>query len=178
MKALIIAVIISVFSVFSCTPKNIEPWTPPEIKFEKTSEYSVQEQLDAIPKPSVPVRIFVKEIDEKTYQVVENKNEATHVMLAPQEYAKVGALVKLAKTYKELVLDQEILINTYIDQINALKELHKMEQMKAQKYRELWISSENAYRQEVRDHKFDNFVNKTALYGVTISSIVILLLLL
>ena len=99
-------------------------------------------------------------------------------MLAPSEYAKVGAVVKLAVTYKELTLDQEKLVNTYIDQINALKELLSMEQRKSEVYRELWISSENAYRYEKWEHNWDNRFHKAGLYGITIGSIVILLLLL
>ena len=178
MKKIIILLILSVFLVIACSPQNIKPWTPPEIKFEKTSPYSVQELIDKIPKPSPPIRIFVKQIDEKTYEVIENKSEATHVMLAPKEYAKVGAIVKLTKTYKELILDQEILINTYINQINALKELFAMEQKKSQMYQELWISSENAYRQEVRDHKLDNVIHKATLGGIGIGSLILLFLLL
>jgi hypothetical protein len=130
----------------SCAPAEFKPFKPDPIVFEKTPAYSVQGDLDKIPKPEPLVRMYVKKITETTYEVVAIKEEATHIMLAPSEYAKVGALVQLAKTYKELALDQEILINTYIDQINALKELLSMEQRKSEVYRELWISSENSYR--------------------------------
>jgi hypothetical protein len=99
-------------------------------------------------------------------------------MLAPSEYAKVGAVVKLAVIYKEIVIDQEALVNTHVGQINALKELLVMEQRKAEVYRELWISSENAYRLEKWEHKWDNRLHKAGLYGITIGSIVIFLLLL
>ena len=161
-----------------CAPAPFKPFEPEKITFTKTDPYSVKEELDAIPKPEPIVKIFVKKTGDKTFEVVEDKNEATHVMLAPSEYAKVGAVVKLAKTYKELALDQEILVNTYITQINALKELVAMEQRKAEVYRELWIGSENAYRQEEWQHKWDNRINKAGLYGVTMGSIVIFLLML
>lgn len=161
-----------------CAPKPFVPFKPEPIKFEKTDPYSVQEDLAKIPKPEPIKRMYVKKIDEKTYEVVENKEEATHIMLAPSEYAKVGALVKLAKTYKELAIDQEELVNIYIDQINALKELLAMEQRKAEVYRELWISSENAYRYEAWEHKWDNRLHKAGLYGITLSSLVVFLLLL
>lgn len=174
----IIALLMIIFFLVSCAPAPFKPFKPEQITFEKTPPYSVQEDLNKIPKPEPLKRMYVKEIDDKTFQVVATAEEATHIMLAPAEYAKVGALVKLAKTYKELVLDQETLINTYIEQINALKELLAMEQRKSEVYRELWISSENAYRQEEWEHKWDNRINRTAMYGITAGSIVILLLLL
>jgi hypothetical protein len=177
MKRIVTLIIIALFFI-SCAPAPFKPFKPEQITFDKTPSYSIQEELDKIPKPEPLKRMYVKQLDDKTFQVVATSEEATHIMLAPSEYAKVGALVKLAKTYKELVLDQEVLINTYIEQVNALKELLAMEQRKAEVYRELWISSENAYRQEEWEHKWDNRINKTAIYGVTAGSLIVLLLLL
>jgi hypothetical protein len=177
MKKLIALLIIGMFIV-SCAPASFKPFKAEPIKFEETPSYSVQEEIDKIPKPEPLKRMFVKKIDDTTYQVVANRAEGTHVMLAPSEYAKIGALVKLTKTYKQLVLDQEKLVNTYIEQINALKELLAMEQRKSEVYRELWISSENAYRYEKWEHDWDNRIHKTGLYAITIGAIVVALLLL
>lgn len=178
-KIIYVMLILSfIFTVVSCGPKPLDPWKPPELKFEQTDPYSIKEELDKIPKPEPIVRIYAKKISDDSFQVVTSSEQADFIILAPREYAKIGAVVKLAKTYKELVLDQEQLVNTYITQINALKELIALEQKKSQMYRELWISSENAYRQEVRDHKVDNAINRTGIYGVTIGSIVIMLLML
>jgi len=177
MKKLITLGILILF-IISCAPPQFKPFKPEPMKFDKTDPYSVQEYLNSLPKPEPLKRIYVKKVDDTTYQTVQNKEEATHIMLAPSEYAKVGAVVKLAKTYKELAIDQELLMNTYIDQINALKELLVMEQRKAEVYRELWISSENAYRYEAWEHKWDNRLHKAGLYGITLGSIVIFLLLL
>ncbi len=178
MKKLIALIIIGSFVLLACAPPPFKPFKPEIIKFEATPSYSVTDQINAIPKPQPPKRIYVKKISDKDFEVVATKEEATHIMLAPAEYAKVGALVKLTKTYKELVLDQEVLMNTYIDQINALKELLVMEQRKAEVYRELWISSENAYKYEVWEHKWDNRIHKASLYGITVGSLIVLLLLL
>jgi len=173
-----VSLLFLIWVLFSgCAPAPFKPFKPDPIVFDKTPIYSVQEELDKIPKPDPIVRVYAKKISDTTYEVVENKEEATHIMLAPAEYAKVGALVKLAKTYKELTIDQEKLVNTYIEQINALKELVAMEQRKSEVYRELWISSENAYRHEKWEHDWDNRIHKTGLYGITIGSIVVFLLL-
>lgn len=177
MKKIITLLIIGMF-LLSCAPAPIKPFKPEAIKFDESPAYSIQEDLDKIPKPSPIKRMYVKKLTDKSFEVVADKAEATHIMLAPKEYAKVGAVVKLAKTYKGLILDQETLINTYIDQINALKELYAMEQRKAEVYRELWISSENAYNQEKWEHAWDNRIHKAGLYGITIGSIIIMLLLL
>jgi len=177
MKKIITLLIIGMF-IISCSPPAFKPFKPEVIKFDKSPVYSIQEDLDKIPKPDPIKRMYVKRITDKSFEVVADKSEATHIMLAPKEYAKVGAVVKLAKTYKGLVIDQEALINTYIDQINALKELYAMEQRKAEVYRELWISSENAYNQEKWEHDWDNRIHKAGLYGITIGSIIVFLLLL
>ena len=177
MKKIIILIICGLL-VLSCAPAPFKPYKPEVIKFDKTPPYSVQEELDQLPKPEPIKRMYVKETSDKTYVVVADKVEATHVMMAPAEYAKVGAVVKLAVTYKGVAIDQEVLMNTYIDQINALKELLAMEQRKSEVYRGLWISSEDAYRREKWEHDWDNRIHKTALYGITIGSIVVLLLLL
>jgi len=177
MKKILSILLIGVFLI-SCAPAPFKPFKPEPIKFDKTEPYSVQEQLDKIPKPDPIERMYVKKLTETTFEVVADKAEATHIMLAPSEYAKVGAIVKLAKTYKELLLDQETLVNTYIEQINALKELLAMEQRKSEVYRELWISSENAYRQEKWEHDWDNRLHKAGLYGITFGSIIVFLLLL
>jgi hypothetical protein len=177
MKKIIALILLALF-VVSCAPAEFKPFKPDPIIFNKTEPYSIQEYLNSLPKPEPLQRIYVKKIDDTTYQTVQNKEEATHIMLAPKEYAKVGAVVKLAATYKELAIDQEKLINTYISQINALKELLAMEQKKTEMYRELWIGSENAYRYERWEHKVDNTINKAGLYGVTMGSILIFLLML
>ena len=177
MKKLIALLIVGIFLI-SCAPPPFKPFKPEVIRFDETPSYSVQEEIDKIPKPEPLKRMYVKKVDDTTYQVVSDRAEASHIMLAPKEYAKVGALVKLTKTYKELVIDQEALVNTYIEQINALKELYAMEQRKSEVYRELWISSENAYRQEKWEHDWDNRLHKAGLYGITIGSVVVFLLLL
>lgn len=178
MKRIITVMILCLFLFVSCGPQLLKPYDPPKLEFENTPPYSIQEDLDKIQKPAPIQRIYAKKVGEDSFQVVENKEEADFIVLATKEYAKVGTVVKLAKTYKEIILDQEKLVNTYIDQINALKELVALEQKKSQMYRELWISSENAYRQEAYEHKWDNRINRAGIYATTLGSIVILLLML
>ena len=165
--------VIMILILISCAPATFKPFKPPAIQYDRLDGYFIQDQLDMIPKPEklVPIYVIVK---GETIQVIkkEEKSKATHILLAPKEYAKVGGLVKLAKTYKSLTIEQETLVNTYIDQINALREMLELERQKALLYRELWVDSENAYRQEVADHKRDNMINRTGMYLITIGSII------
>ena len=91
----LIAILLIGFFIMSCAPPPFKPYKPEVIKFDETPSYSVQEELDALPKPEPIKRMYVKKITDQTYEVVVDKAEATHVMMAPAEYAKVGAVVKL-----------------------------------------------------------------------------------
>ena len=91
--------------------------------------------------------------------------EAKFVVLVPAEYARIAALLKYARAHKDIVKEQEILLNVYIEIINSLKEYLALEQAKAEEYRQLWADSENAYRQERYQHRLDNAINK-GLFGI------------
>ena len=158
----------------SCSPAQFKPYTPPEIKYDKLDYYDIQQQLDMIPKPDKLIPVYVV-ISGETVTVLnkENKDKATHILLAPKEYAKIGGLVKLATTYKSLTIEQEALVNTYIDQINALREMLELERQKTILYKELWVDSENAYRQEKAEHDRSNFINRAAMVIVTIGALVV-----
>jgi hypothetical protein len=99
---------------------------------------------------------------------------ATKLILTSDEYKNIGIIMSMTKAYKETALAEEILINTHIDIINNLKELVALEQKKSKDYRELYINSENLYRQEVWEHKWDNRINGTMMYLVTFGSILLI----
>lgn len=173
-KCLIILILLT-----SCAPAQFTPFTPPEIQYESTPPYSVEETLAAIPKPSKIERVYVKMTQlpssgEFTALVVASRSEATHILLVPKEYAKVGGVLKVAKAYKAVALEQENLINTYISQINTLKELLALERQKTIMYKELWVDSENAYRQEKYDHDVDNIFHRGVIGTMVIGLIVVL----
>ena len=168
---ILIAIIICVG--VGCSPKKLEPFYSEPAKFNKTPKYNIKADLDKLPKPDKLKPIY---IDDEFNLVSADK--ATRILLIPKEYKKIAELLKLCKAYKDVALEQEVLINTYISQINALKELLAMEQEKSKFYHDLWLSSENAYRQERHDHKVDNALGRISTYLMTIQSIVVLLLIL
>ena len=163
-------ILLVTFVVASCAPAEFKPWTPPEIVFEPTELYDIQEALARIPKPEKLKPLYVSMQGDTVTQV--SRDQATHILLVPQEYAKVGAVVKLAKTYKQIVIEQEGIINSYIEANNALKELLALERQKVLMYREMWVDSENAYRQEKYLHDRDNLINRTGMTLITIGAII------
>lgn len=174
MKKFITLLVLTTF-LFSCAPRPFNPAKPLELKFDPTADYSIQEKLAALPKPDKLVPVYVSITGDQIVKL-DSPEGATHILLVPKEYAKIGSLLKLAKTYKSVAIEQEHLINTYISEINALKELVALERQKTIMYRELWVDSENRYRQERHEHTMDNAIHKTGLVLITIGSFIALAL--
>jgi hypothetical protein len=170
-KLIIIGLLILAIGFLGCAPKFVpnDKQYQLDVKFEPTPKYNID--LSTITKPEKPVKIWV---DEK-FQVTDEKN-AKYLILAPQEYAKYIAQLQIKETYREIIEKQEILINTYIDQINALKELVALEHAKAMYYRQLWVDSENAYQQEKYDHQVSNTINRVITGIITVGAIVVCIL--
>lgn len=156
--------------IAGCAPTPFVAKEPFKVEFESTPEYKVD--LSGIIQPDKPVKVWV---DEK-FNVVESSKDAKYLVLTKKEYAKYVAQLQIKETYKEIIMQQEILINTYITQINALKEYIALEQAKSQAYKEMWVDSENSYRQEKYDHKMDNIINRGSLGAIGIGSLILLIL--
>ena len=174
-----IATILCLAMLCSCAPAKFEPFVPPVITMEETAPYSIAAQLEELPKPEPLVRTYVVEAKDSAGNVTyvpTASSKATHILLTRDEYAKVGVLVKRAVAMKEIALEQENLINAYIDQLNHVKKLFLLEQEKANTYRQQWIDSENAFRQEKAQHTWDNRINRTSMYLITVGSIIVLAL--
>lgn len=154
-KILILLTIL--FCCVACGPKQFKPAELPKIEFNATSEYHLD--LDKIQKPEKIVPQFAK-LSGNNLVFVSDSKEATHVVLVPQEYAKISEIINLAITYKSITKEQEVLINMYISQVNSLKELIAVQQETTKQYRELWIAAENSYRYEQYIHNQDNMYNK------------------
>ena len=93
MKTKILCIVL-IFLLFSCSPKQFNPYKPPDLNLKPTPAFDIKEDLNSIPKPSKIIPMYVKEIDESNYVIVENSGEATHILLTPLEYAKIGAVIR------------------------------------------------------------------------------------
>ena len=158
-----------------CGPKtftpNIEP--PAPIEIEPTKPFTVQPDLEKIVKPKPLNPIYIKLNDDGTITQLPTADGATHLLLSPTEYSKVGALLKLAKTYKALVIKEEEIINTYIAQNNALKELLKLERQISLHYYNLWVNAENLRLQAEYTHQIDSAVNRITTVILSVGALAV-----
>ena len=165
--------------LFSNCATTFQPYQPPEIKFERTSKFEVGfQKIENESKKIGDINLVFVKVNEtnNNLEIVENEEEATHILLIPEDLNKITAKLEIGSQYKEIAISEEALINTYINQINALKEFIEIERVKSLTYRELWVNSENAYRQEKRDRGMDNFHNKITTFllsGIAILAIVL-----
>jgi len=167
MKKVLVYLTLFLFLLTSCAPAKVIPVKRFDPKFERTPPYEVSIDL---PKPDKIVPIYVDENFQRT-----TIDKAKFVVLAPAEYAKVAAIVKLAKNYKAIAKEQQVLVNIHIDTINALKEYVALEQAKFRAMEELSVHYQNAYNQEAYYHKLDNAIHKGMFAVITIGAIIALI---
>ena len=158
----------SLFLLSSCAPKEFRPQKPETIQFEKEEPYSID--LNQIAKPD---KLMPTYLDENFEQV--SVDQAKYILLTPKEYAKIAAILKICSTYKEIINEQTKLINIEIEKSNGVKEYIMLEQRKRDGYYELWVISENAYRQEKYYHDVDRYSNYFLFGGITIIVLLIAL---
>jgi hydrogenase maturation factor HypF (carbamoyltransferase family) len=101
-------------------------------------------------KPFIPPKVEF----EKTEKYV------LDLAFTRDEFKKIMALSAGYNSQQVLLKDHEALVNTYIAEINALKELVALREQIIEQYIQLYAMSENAYRQERYEHKWDNAENK------------------
>ena len=163
-RNLIIIFFICILTV-GCYSKKFEPYSEKDLSFEKQKPYVID--LDSIKKPE---KINCQYLDDNYNEVSED--EATYVLLNPEEYSKIGSLLILCKTYKDIIKEQENIININIDKQNMLYDFIILEQEKKNKYKELWAISEDSYRQE----KFKNSIDRYSLYFISSGLLIALLI--
>jgi len=152
----------------SCAPATFKPYTPPEIKFNRTPEYSNKTVLAEI-KGLGKIKLKPMYVDKHMKKT--SPSNADYVILTDKNYKDIGVLIQKAKAYKSLAIEEEILINNYISIINTQKEYVELERQKAREYRQLWVMSENNFRMEEYRHTRDNVINKVTHYILVIGGI-------
>ena len=156
----LIAWVCVLMMLVSCAPKEFTPYTPEKLVFEKTPYYELDlSRLGEFPD-LVPIYV-----DENFKEVP--RKEAKYAVLAPAEFKKIAIMKKAYLTNRKVAFEQAKLINTNVEIINGLKEFVTLEQQKTSAYRELWINSENNYRQEQHNRRMDDLQNK-AVWGLVI----------
>jgi hypothetical protein len=152
----ILTLIAALVLLISCAPAPYKPFVPPEIKFEKTQPYVLD--LSALKKPGKPSYVA---LDANMKPITaENPGTAKYLVFTKAEFKKIMALSAAYNDQQEILQSHEDLVNVYISEINALKELVALREQIIKQYIELYAMSENAYRQERYEHKWDNAESK------------------
>lgn len=176
MKVIAYLLLIVVLLEAGCSPPTVNPVIPNKTEFEKTPSYTIKDKLDSMPKPTQLVLTYVKVYGNKVVKV-DNPADADMVLFSFEEIRKVTALKELAISYKDIILNQEVLINNYIATINSLKELLAIKDAIIQQYATMYANSENAYLRERYEHGKDNLINKIFFYTTSLGAVVLALVL-
>lgn len=168
-QVIVVGVLLAIITVLlaSCSPGKFDPFRPPEVNAVPTKKYEFESPFE---KPSAPKKILL----DKDFKVTTVREEAKYIAFDPTEFAKIVVLNKLYNAQEEIINDHVKLVNVHIETINALKDLLALKDAEVNEYISLWANAENAYREEKHTHTLDNAINKTAMYIVTIGSIVLL----
>lgn len=162
--------------MFSISCASTKPFEAPKLepaKFEPTEKY----KLDLTPlenaKPTPPVPVYAV-MDEKkqTITITNDPKNANSVVFTTAEYAKVGSVIKIAATYKEVAIQEEALINLRIDEINSLKQLVAIKDAQIAVYRDMYMESMKLYNEERRQHHRDNVrhdIKEVIMFGGAIA---------
>jgi len=168
--SIIIGIMFIAGTLVSCAPKKVTQIKITPVQFEQTPH--IQNQLDTIPDPGKPKALFIDENGE----ITTDSAKAIYVAFSKADYPKVVANLKLKETYKDMYLANVEVTNQYIDTLNGLKELINQDQQFIQLLNERQSYFENQYRQEVYDHKIDNFYHRTIIGLMGVGAIVIAIL--
>ncbi len=156
LKRLIVLFFIALFlgGTIACAPSDYKPYVPPKVSFDKTEAYVLD--LTKIKKPDKPNYIMLN----AQMQPIAEGEDPKYLAFTREEFKKIMALSELYNAQQELLTDHEILVNTHIETINALKEVIAIKEQMIDQYVALYTASENAYRYEKWDHNWDNVNNK------------------
>ena len=138
MNKLIIYLIICLYLLFltGCQTLNHKSKSvqPPEKSNIKITPYSsLLKEFDQIKKPEPIIPRFVITSDDYNFTITDINN-ASHVLLSPEEYYKINQLINLTKTYKNLVYKYDDLLNKQNEQLIVFKQLVDKESNKSAEY--------------------------------------------
>lgn len=173
----ILLLAISSITIAGCQTKSfdVKGYEPPALNEVKPIE-KYQLDLSKIKKPDAPNFEFavIDSLGNITF-VDPNKSEfsPTHIVLKADEFKKIEALLDLTGTYKNLLSEQEALINTHVELVNSYISRLQMERELTRQYYFLWKNADDALEKERKSHTWDNIINKTTTVFTVIGGIVI-----
>ena len=165
------SLILLILFVTGCATTPLIDKPLPKLDFKKEEVYVLD--TSSLTETEAPNFIFLVQDKDGSFRYAEEDETPTFAALTQDELVKIDSMLTLKNAYKSISKEQTYLINLERDKINALKEMLYLERESRQLERDLRLESENAYRQERRDHKIDNVINKGTLVLTVIGAVAI-----
>lgn len=162
---LLISIFVLVFA--GCAPSQFEPYEPPKVDFEETEKYDPD--FSELEKPDKPEFVYL----DGDFEKVDDPDKAEYAALANDDLKKILTLSKQYDAQAEVIGKQTDLVNTHVDQINALKEIVEMKEVQMEQYISLYTTAQNRYLQEQHEHRVSNLKKDVTMYIMTIGAIAI-----
>lgn len=161
MKIKILSIILSSIFIIGCATTNskLDPKVLDPIQIEKTEIYKIDTRnID---------ELFISTLEDVNNNILitTNNDDETVIIMDEETFAKIADISEITEAYQNIINEQANLINVYIDEINALKELIKLERERAIVYKDLWVTSNELYLQEAKLRKRDNLMYNIKFYG-------------
>jgi len=145
---------------------RLEPYS-----FEPEQVYVLD--TSSIPKIDPPNFIFLKKNTDGSIRIAKDTETPDYAALDVNELKKIEAMLTVRDMYKDISKEQESLINIERSKNKVLKEMLTLERQARKTEQQLRLDSEKRYRQEIRDHRLDNILNRGSLILVVIGGIAI-----
>lgn len=169
MKTRLCCLIFLIFLAGCATDQIDKPLEP--IKFEKEQPYALD--TTKLIESDPPSLLLMVRDSNGNYRLANDGETATFIAMSYEDSKKLAALVDLKNTYKNISNEQAFLINVERDKLTSIKEMMEIERQNRQNERQLRIDVEKAYKQERRDHRLDNIINRGTLVLTVIGGIAI-----
>ena len=128
---------------------------------------------DPIEKPSW---LYAKEVNGNIVLTNGRAPDANPLVFPAEEYKKIKSLLVKETEMKSLLIDTVELVNTKIDSINTLQYRIQMERNLTSEYHKLWVSTNDAFEKERKQHLVDNFIHRGIIAVTVVGSIALMAL--
>ena len=150
---------------------------PPVLNFEQTPVYendTVQMDTKLKEASSKIEFLYGKKSEDGKIELTDDKSSADMVLMTPETFVSVTDIFNLTNSYKEVVKAQGQLVNSYISNINSLKNLSVLERQKLIISVENWKNSESMYKSEHSIRLHEMIINKIQLFGTIVGGVFLL----
>jgi len=142
----------------------------PELQFSKSEVYVLD--TSKLIDPDAPNFIMMV-MDKNGLRAATDTETPTHIMMLQEDLVKVEAMIDVKNAYQDIANSQATLINIERDKVDALKEMLQLERQSRILERNLRLGVEDILKQERKDHRLDNILNRATLIAIGLGGVAI-----